>query len=83
MKCEVNFKRVRRLMRLMGREAIYTKPRLSLSAPGHQVNPNLLCGLKINRVNQVWSTDIKYIRLQPGFIYLVAVIDWHSRYVLS
>ena len=83
MKREVNFKRVRRLMRLMGLEAIYPKPRLSISAPGHQVYPYLLRGLKIDRVNQVWSTDITYIRLQAGFIYLVAVIDWHSRYVLS
>ncbi len=83
MKCEVNFKRVRRLMRLMGLEAIYPKPRLSLSAPSHQVYPYLLRGLKIDRVNQVWSMDITYIRLQAGFIYLVAVIDWHSRYVLS
>lgn len=82
-KCEVNLKRVRRLMRLMGLEAIYPKPRLSLSAPGHQVYPYLLRGVKIDRVNQVWSTDITYIRLHAGFIYLVAVIDWHSRYVLS
>ncbi len=83
MKREVNFKRVRRLMRLMGLEAIYPKPRLSLSAPGHQIYPYLLRWLKIDRVNQVWSTDITYIRLQADFIYLVAVIDWHSRYVLS
>ena len=71
------------LMRLMGLEAIYPKPRLSLSAPGHQVYPYLLRGVKIDRVNQVWSTDITHIRLHAGFIYLVAVIDWHSRYVLS
>lgn len=82
-KFEVNLKRVRRLMRLMGLEAIYPKPRLSLSALRHQVYPYLLQGVKIDRVNQVWSTDITYIRLLAGFIYLVAVIDWHSRYVLS
>jgi putative transposase len=79
----VNVKRVRRLLRLMGLEAIYQKPRLSLAAPGHQIYPYLLKGLKITRVNQVWSTDITYIRLQGGFVYLVAVIDWHTRYVLS
>lgn len=83
MKREVNCKRVRRLMRLMGLEAIYPKPRLSLAASGHQIYPYLLRGLMINRANQVWSTDITYIRLQAGFIYLVAIIDWHSRYVLS
>ena len=70
-------------MRLMGLEAIYPKPRLSLAAPGHQVYPYLLRGVTIDRVNQVWSTDITYIRLQAGFIYLVAILDWHSRYVLS
>lgn len=82
-KYEVNLKRVRRLMRLMGLEAIYQKPRLSVPAPGHQIYPYLLRNLKIERINQVWSTDITYIRLQGGFVYLVAVIDWHSRYVLS
>jgi putative transposase len=82
-KHEVNLKRVRRLMRLMGLEAIYQKPRLSLPAPGHQIYPYLLRNVKIERINQVWSTDITYIRLQGGFVYLVAVIDWHSRYVLS
>jgi putative transposase len=79
----VNVKRVRRLLRLMGLEAIYQKPRLSLAAPGHRIYPYLLRGLKITRVNQVWSTDITYIRLLGGFVYLVAVMDWHSRYVLS
>lgn len=79
----VNVKRIRRLLRLMGLEAIYPKPRLSLSAPGHHVYPYLLRDLKITRVNQVWSTDITYIRLLGGFVYLVAVIDWFSRYVLS
>lgn len=79
----VNVKRIRRLMRLMGLEAIYAKPRLSLAASGHRIYPYLLRGVKITRVNQVWSTDITYVRLQGGFVYLVAVIDWYSRYVLS
>jgi putative transposase len=79
----VNVKRVRRLLRLMGLEAIYTKPRLSVAAPGHRIYPYLLRGVKITRVNQVWSTDITYVRLLGGFVYLVAVIDWYSRYVLS
>lgn len=79
----VNVKRVRRLLRLMGLEAIYPKPRLSQAAAGHRIYPYLLRGVKIARVNQVWSTDITYIRLQGGFVYLVAVIDWYSRYVLS
>jgi transposase-like protein len=80
---QVNHKRVARLLRLMGLEAIYQKPRLSQPGAGHQIYPYLLRGVKIERINQVWSTDITYIRLQGGFVYLVAVIDWHSRYVLS
>jgi putative transposase len=79
----VNPKRVRRLMRLMGLEAIYPKPRLSLGGPGHKIYPYLLSGVRIERSNQVWSTDITYIRLRHGFVYLVAVMDWYSRYVLS
>lgn len=79
----VNPKRVRRLMRLMGLEAIYPKPRLSLGGPGHKIFPYLLSGVPIERSNQVWSTDITYIRLRHGFVYLVAVMDWYSRYVLS
>lgn len=79
----VNPKRVRRLLRLMGLEAIYPKPKLSLGGPGHKIYPYLLSGLQIHRPNQVWSTDITYIRLRQGFVYLVAVIDWFSRYVLS
>jgi putative transposase len=79
----VNPKRVRRLMRLMGLEAIYPKPRLSLGGPGHKIYPYLLSGVAIERINQVWSTDITYIRLRHGFVYLVAVMDWYSRYVLS
>ena len=79
----VNVKRIRRLLRFMGLEAIYPKPRLSQATPGHRIYPYLLRGVKITRVNQVWSTDITYIRLQGGFVYLVAVMDWYSRYVLS
>jgi putative transposase len=79
----VNHKRVARLMRQMGLKAIYPKPHLSKPGFGHQIYPYLLRGVEIIRVNQVWSTDITYIRLRQGFIYLVAVIDWYSRYVLS
>ena len=79
----VNPKRVRRLLRQMGLEAIYQKPNLSKPAPGHRIYPYLLRHVVITRPNQVWSTDITYIRLRTGFIYLVAVMDWFSRYVLS
>lgn len=80
---EVNIKRVRRLMRKMGLEAIYCKPNLSKPNESHIKYPYLLRGMTINRVNQVWSTDITYIPMQKGFMYLTSVIDWHSRYVLS
>src|SRR5580658_1773548 len=80
---EVNRKRVQRLMRLMGLEAIYPKPKLSVGGAGHKVYPYLLRNVAIERVNQVWSTDITYIPLPNGFMYLAAVIDWFSRYVLS
>lgn len=79
----VNHKRVARLMHTMGIEAIYPKPRLSQAHPTHRVYPYLLRGVPITQSNQVWSTDITYIRLHGGFIYLVAVMDWFSRYVLS
>jgi putative transposase len=79
----VNPKRVRRLLRTMGLEAIYPKPRLSQPAEGHTIYPYLLRGVRVERVNQVWSADITYVRLAAGFVYLVAVIDWFSRYVLS
>jgi putative transposase len=79
----VNHKRVGRLLRQMGLEAIYPKPRLSQPAAGHVIYPYLLRGITVNRVNQVWSADITYVRLASGFVYLVAVIDWFSRYVLS
>jgi len=79
----VNPKRVRRLLRVMGLEAIYPKPKLSQPVEQCRRYPYLLRGKAIERPNQVWSTDITYIRLDKGFIYLVAVIDWYSRYVLS
>jgi putative transposase len=79
----VNPKRVRRLMRLMGLEAIYPKRRLSLSDKGNRRYPYLLRGVTIERPDQVWSADVTYIRLERGFAYLVAVLDWFSRYVLS
>jgi putative transposase len=79
----VNPKRVARLMELVGIAAIYPKPRLSVPGEGHKVYPYLLEGVEVNRVNQVWSTDITYIRMAQGFVYLVAVMDWFSRFVLS
>lgn len=79
----VNHKRVARLMQQMGIAALYAKPKLSQASAGHTIYPYLLRGVKIARVNHVWSTDITYIRLHQGFVYLVAVMDWFSRYVLS
>jgi putative transposase len=79
----VNRKRVARLMRIMGIEAIYAKPKLSQPGEGHKIYPYLLKGLKIERCNQVWCTDITYIPMAQGFVYLVAVMDWFSRFVLS
>ena len=79
----VNHKRVARLLRTMGLETIYPHPRTSQPHPEHRVYPYLLRGLPITRVNQVWSTDITYVRLHSGFLYLVAGMDWFSRYVLS
>jgi len=79
----VNRKRVRRLIGLMGLKAIYRRPRTSKPAPGHKIYPYLLGGLKITRPNQVWAADITYIPMARGFLYLVAIIDWYSRYVLS
>ena len=76
-------KRVRRLLRSMGLMAVYPKPRLSCNPLGHKRFPYLLKDMAIVRPNQVWSTDITYIRLTGGFVYLVAVIDWYSRYVLA
>lgn len=80
----VNHKRVRRLLRLMGLMAIYPKPKnLSKSHPEYKIYPYLLRGLDIRTPNQVWCADITYVRLRAGFIYLVAIMDWYSRYVLS
>jgi putative transposase len=79
----VNRKRLRSYYLRMGLSAIYPKPNLSKPNKEHKVYPYLLRGLTINRVNQVWSTDITYIPMVNGFMYLCAIIDWHSRYVLS
>lgn len=79
----INRKQVQRLMRLMGLESLAPKPNTSRPAPQHPVYPYLLRNLKISRVNQVWATDITYIPLERGFAYLVAIIDWYSRRVLS
>ncbi len=79
----VNRKRVQRLMRLMGLEAIYPKPKLSAAGRGHRIFPYLLRDVSIERPDQVWSTDITYVPLARGFMYLAAIIDWHSRYVLA
>ena len=80
---EVNRKRVQRLMRLMDIEAIYPRPRTTESAAEHRKYPYLLRGLEITRPDQVWAADITYIRMAKGFMYLVAIIDWHSRYVVA
>ena len=80
---EINRKRVQRLMRLMRIEAVYPKPKLSRRLENHKIYPYLLRGVNIERPDHVWSTDITYIRVSNGFIYLTAVIDWFSRYVLS
>jgi putative transposase len=79
----VNFKKVRRLMRLMGLEAIYQHPRTSKSHPDHKIYPYLLKDMTPFRPNQVWAVDITYIPMKRGFLYLVALMDWVSRYVLS
>jgi putative transposase len=79
----VNRKRVRRLMGVMGLEAIYAKPRTTVAGRGHRVYPYLLRGVSIDRADQVWSADITYIPMVGGFMYLAATIDWYSRYVVS
>jgi len=79
----VNRKRIQRLMRLMGIEALYPKKRTTIPAAGHKIYPYLLRGVEVTHVDQVWSTDITYIPLRQGFMYLVAVMDWYSRFVLS
>jgi len=80
---EVGRDRVRRLMRRMGIEALYVKPRLSLAHPEHKTYPYLLRGLEISRANHVWTADITYIPMAKGFCYLVAIMDWFSRMVLA
>jgi putative transposase len=80
---EVNRKRVQRLMEVMGLEAIYPRRKLSEPGCGHRLYPYLLRGVHIERVDQVWSTDITYVPLSTGFMYLAAVIDWYSRYVIA
>lgn len=79
----VNGKRVRRLMRLMGLQAIYPKPKTTVACPDHKVYPYLLRDLAITQPNEVWSADITYVPMRHGFMYLVAIIDWFSRYVLA
>jgi putative transposase len=79
----VNRKHVRRLMRVLGLEAIYPKPRLSLAGKGHRIYPYLLREVKVGRPDQVWSADITYVPMTAGFMYLAAVIDWYSRYLVA
>jgi putative transposase len=79
----VNRKRIQRLMRQMGLEAIYPKRRLSQGCPDHKVFPYLLRNVRVTRPNQVWCTDITYVRMTQGFMYLTAIMDWYSRYVIS
>jgi putative transposase len=79
----INHKRIARLMRLMGIQAVFPRKNLSQPGKGHKIYPYLLRGLEIKYPDQVWSADITYIPLLNGFMYLVAIIDWHSRYVLN
>ncbi len=81
--CRASRKRVQRLMRTMGLAAIYRRPRTSWPAPGHKVYPYLLRGMEISKPNQVWAADITYIPMARGFLYLVAIMDWYSRYVVA
>ena len=80
---EVNRKRVSRLMKLMGIQAIYPKPKTSKGNKEHKIYPYLLRGLNIDRPDYVWCTDITYIRMKKGFIYLMAIMDWYSRFIVS
>ena len=80
---KINRKRVQRLMRKMGIEAIYPRPKTSKAHPEHRIYPYLLKGVEINEPNMVWAADITYIPMRRGFMYLVAVMDWYSRKVLS
>jgi putative transposase len=79
----INRKRVQRLMRLMGLEAIHPRPRTTIAGVGHKVYPYLLRNVAVTRPNQVWSADITYVPLRSGFLYLTAILDWYSRYVLA
>jgi putative transposase len=79
----VNRKRVQRLMRRMGLQAIYPKRRTTWPAAGHQIYPYLLRDIEVSRPDQVWATDITYVPMRHGFLYLVAIMDWYSRYVLA
>jgi putative transposase len=79
----VNRKRIQRLMRIVGIEALYPKPKLSRPATGHEIYPYLLRGLTVDHADHVWSTDITYIPVRGGFFYLTAIMDWFSRFVLS
>src|SRR5262249_5071738 len=82
--CEAaNRKRVQRMMRLMGLEVIYPKPRLSAAGSGHRIYPYLLRGVTIERPDQVWSADSTFVPMASGFMYLAATIDWYSRYVVA
>jgi putative transposase len=80
---EINHKRVARLMQKMGLQAIYAGPKTTIADKQHKKYPYLLRGLEINHPNQVWSTDITYIPMQQGFMYLVAIMDWFSRFVIA
>lgn len=80
---EIGRDRAGRLMRLMGLEAIYPKPRLSQGVPGHRIYPYLLRNVKVVEPNQVWASDITYVPMPQGWMYLTVVMDWYSRYVLS
>ena len=79
----VGEKRIRRLMRQMGLEALYPKPNLSRNTASHPVYPYLLRGIVAHHPNHIWGTDITYIRMNQGYLYLVAFLDWYSRYVVS
>ena len=80
---EVNVKWVRKLSRRLGLQAIYPRKRRSFSSPGHKLYPYLLEGVKVDRLDQVWGADITYIHLAHGFAYLIVIMDWYSRYVVS
>ena len=81
--CKIGRRHVKTLMRRMGIEALYRRPRTTQPEPGHKIYPYLLRGLKITRPNQVWAMDITYIPMARGFVYLAVVLDWFSRRVLS